>query len=81
MTDEDLAKPDKEMIASEMKDLILEARDKIKPVVKAMPDEELREIIKTLEEVKQEKDVWIYNSEFYNVIQRIGVTLEELRKI
>ena len=52
MTDEDLAKPDKEMIASEMKDLILEARDKIKPVVKAMPDEELREIIKTLEEVK-----------------------------
>ena len=52
MTNEDLAKPDKEMIASEMKDLILEARDKIKPVVKAMPDDELRELISTLEEVK-----------------------------
>ena len=81
MTDEDLAKPDKQMIASEMKDLILEARDKIKPVVKAMPDDELRELIKTLEEVKQENDVIVYHSEFYNVIQRIGVTLEELRKI
>jgi len=41
------------MIASEMKDLILEARDKIKPVVKAMPDHELKELINTLEEVKQ----------------------------
>lgn len=33
MTDEDLSAPDSQMVASEMKDLILEARDKIKPVV------------------------------------------------
>ena len=43
------------MIASEMKDLILEARDKIKPVVQAMPESELREILLTLEEAKQDK--------------------------
>ena len=81
MTNEDLMKPDKQMIASEMKDLILEARDKIKPVVKAMPDEELKELINTLEEVKKENDVIVYHSDFYDVIERIGVTLEELRKI
>ena len=42
------------MIASEMKDLILEARDKIKPVVKAMSDAELKELIMTLEEAKED---------------------------
>lgn len=55
MTSEDLAAPDKQMVASEMKDLILEARDKIKPVVKAMPEEELRELILTLEEAKKDQ--------------------------
>ena len=54
MTNEDLTAPDKQMIASEMKDLILEARDKIKPVVQAMPESELREIIMTLEEAKKD---------------------------
>ena len=52
MTNEDINAPDAQMLASEMKDLILEARDKIKPVVKAMPDEELKELILTLEEAK-----------------------------
>ena len=52
MTSEDLAAPDQMMVASEMKDLILEAKDKIKPVVQAMPEAELREIIMTLEEAK-----------------------------
>ena len=52
MTSEDLAKPDAQMVASEMKDLILEARDKIKPVIQTIPDDELRDLIKTLDEVK-----------------------------
>ena len=52
MTSEDLAAPDPQMVASTMKDLILEAKDKIRPVVKAMPEEELKEIIMTLEEAK-----------------------------
>jgi len=54
MTSEDLAAPDKMMVASEMKDLILEAKDKIRPVVQAMPEAELRQIIMTLEEAKQD---------------------------
>ena len=37
-----------------MKDLILEARDKIKPVVQAMPEEELKALILTLEEAKKD---------------------------
>ena len=52
MTAEEITKPDAMMIASEMKDLILEARDKIKPVVRTMPDEELKSLILTLEEAK-----------------------------
>ena len=54
MTSEDLAAPDKQMLASEMKDLILEARDKIKPVVQTIPEDELRELIMTLEEAKKD---------------------------
>lgn len=55
MTNEDLAVgQDPQMIASEMKDLIMEARDKIKPVIQAMPEEELRGLIKTLDEAKKD---------------------------
>ena len=54
MTDEDLMAPDKQMVAADMKDLILEARDKIKPVIQAMPEEELRSLIMTLEEAKKD---------------------------
>ena len=39
---EDLAKPDAELIKSEMAELIKEARSKIKPVLKAMSDAELK---------------------------------------
>ena len=81
MTSEDLAAPDPQMVASTMKDLILEAKDKIRPVVKAMPEEELKEILMTLEEAKQDGQIVIHRAEFYQVIERIGVTLEELRKI
>ena len=54
MTSEDLMEPDKQMVAADMKDLILEARDKIKPVVHAMPESELKEILITLEEAKED---------------------------
>ena len=81
MTNEDLSAPDSQMIASEMKDLILEARDKIKPVVQAMPESELRELIMTLEDAKEDKTIVVNRPEFYSVLERIGVTLEELRKI
>ena len=54
MTDEDLSAPDKQMVAADMKDLILEARDKIKPVIQAMPEEELRSLIMTLDEAKKD---------------------------
>lgn len=81
MTSEDLAAPDSQMVASQMKDLIAEARDKIKPVIKTMPDEELKELIMTLEEAKQDNQIMINRPKFYEVIERIGVTMEELRKI
>lgn len=81
MTSEDLAAPDPQMLAADMKDLIAEARDKIKPVVKAMPDEELKELIMTLEEAKENKEIIVHSQSFYEVIERIGITLEELRKI
>jgi len=42
------------MVAADMKDLILEARDKIKPVIQAMPEEELRSLIMTLDEAKKD---------------------------
>jgi len=42
------------MMKSTMTDLILEAKDKIRPVVKAMPDEELKEIIMSLEDAKKD---------------------------
>lgn len=55
MKTEDLAKPDTEMIKSEMAELIKEARSKIKPVLKAMSDAELKSLIKTVKEVEGNK--------------------------
>jgi len=81
MTSEDLSAPDKLMLSSEMKDLILEARDKIKPVIQAMPEEELKAIILTLDEAKKDHQIIIHRPEFYQVLEKIGITLEELRKI
>ena len=54
MTNEDFQAPDPELVSSEMKELIKEARAKIKPVLKAMSDEELDSIIITLEEAKKD---------------------------
>ena len=81
MTDIDLRKPDKEVIEADNIELIKEARAKIKPVIKAMSDEEVNAICMTLEEAKEDKELMINRPEFYQVLERVGITLEELRKI
>jgi|LauGreDrversion4_2_1035121.scaffolds.fasta_scaffold1145378_1 hypothetical protein len=81
MTVEDLVKPDAEMIQSEMAELIKEARSKIKPVLKAMTDAELKSLIKTVKEVEGNKQIIINRPKFYEVLTKNGITLEELRKI
>lgn len=52
MTSEDLLDPDPEIKKEEMIELIKEAKSKIRPVIKAMKDEELRSLIKSVEEVE-----------------------------
>jgi hypothetical protein len=68
MTVEDLAKPDAEMMKSEMAELIKEARSKIKPVLKAMSDAELKSLIKTVKEVEGNKQIIINRPKFYEVL-------------
>ena len=65
MTSEDLSAPDPMMVRSTMNDLIAEARDKIKPVVQAMPEDELRGLIMTLEEAKKDHSIIVHRPEFY----------------
>jgi hypothetical protein len=78
---EDLIKPDAELMKSEMAELIKEARAKIKPVIKAMTDAELKSLIKTVKEVEGNKQIIINRPKFYEVLSKNGITLEELRKI
>lgn len=81
MTAEDFLEPSKEQAAADLKDLILEARDKIKPVLKIMSDEELKSIVKSIEDVKGDKQVIVNESRFFEMIRKHDITLEELRKI
>ena len=76
-----MVKPDVEMIQSEMAELIKEARSKIKPVLRAMTDAELKSLIKTVKEVEGNKQIIINRPKFYEVLSKNGITLEELRKI
>ena len=46
-----------------------------------MPEEELRSLIMTLDEAKKDNQIIVHRPEFYQVIEKIGITLEELRKI
>ena len=81
MTDAELRKPDQELIESEMAELIKEARHKIKPVIHAMSKEELESLVKDLKTAKKDSQLTItvlYHSE---VLEKIGINLEELRKI
>ena len=81
MTSEDLAKPDPMFVKSEMAELIKEARDKIKPVIKVMSDEELDSIIMTLEDAKKDKSIILHTAPYEEVLLQLGITLEELRVI
>ena len=60
-TDADLQVPDKEIIEAEMQELIKEARAKIKPVIKAMSDEEVKSICKSLDEMKKGGQMVVIN--------------------
>lgn len=46
-----------------------------------MSDSELKSLIKSIEEVKGDKQVIINRPKFYEVLSKSGITLEELRKI
>ena len=81
MSNADLQAADPELVASEMKELIKEARAKIKPVIKAMSDEELDSMIMTLEEAKKDNSVVIFDQRWNDVMSQLGITLEELRTI
>lgn len=64
-----------------MKELIAEARSKIKPVIHAMSKEELNSLLISLEESKQDNQIIISPKYFNEVLDQIGITAEELRKI
>ena len=57
MTAEDFNKPDRELMKSELDELIKEARAKILPVFQILSDDELKSLIKSVEEVKGDKQV------------------------
>ena len=79
-TDADLDM-NRDLLESDMKDLILEARSKIKPVIHAMSKEELNRLIISLEQAKQNNQIVISNAYYKEVLEKIGITHEELRKI
>lgn len=81
MTAEDFAKPDRELMKHELDELIKEAREKIKPVFQILSDQELKSLIKSVEEVKGDRQVIINRPKFYDVLSKNNITLEELRKI
>jgi len=79
LTDSDLKEV--QLSASDMKELIAEARSKIKPVIHAMSKEELNSLLISLEESKQDNQIIISPKYFNEVLDQIGITAEELRKI
>ena len=46
-----------------------------------MTDEELDAICKDMDELRQDKEVVLFKDEFHAIMERNGITLEELRKI
>ncbi len=81
MKAEDFNKPDRELMKSELDELIKEARAKILPIFQILSDDELKSLIKSVEEVKGDKQVIIHRPKFYEVLSKNKITLEELRKI
>ena len=64
-----------------MKELIKEARAKIKPVIQVMSDEEVKAICKTIDELKKDGQVIFKDDASNDLLDKAGITLEELRKI
>ncbi len=81
MTAEDLLDPDPEIKKADMLELIKEARSKIRPVIKAMSDAELRSLIKSVEEVHGDPQVIVNRPKFMDLLVINGISLEVLRKI
>ena len=82
MTDEDLEiSVDKEIREADLQELIKEARSKIKPVLKTISDEEFKSIVKSIEDVENDKRVIINEARFHHILRQNDITLEELRKI
>ena len=79
LTDNDLKEV--QLSASDMKELIAEARSKIQPVIHAMSKEELNSLLMSLEEAKKNNQIIITPKYFNEVLDQIGITAEELRKI
>ena len=69
------------MLEKEWDLLLEEARAKIKPVLKVMSDEELDSICSDIAELREDKQVFINRDKFHEIMERNGITLEELRKI
>jgi len=61
--------------------LLEEARAKIRPVLKVMSDEELDSICSDMAELREDKQVFINKDKFHEIMNKNGITLEELRKI
>ena len=72
---------DNQLSADDMKELIAEARAKIKPVIHAMSKEELNSLLISLEDAKKNNQIVITKKYFNEVLDQIGITSEELRKI
>lgn len=64
-----------------MAELIKEARHKIKPVINAMSKEELEKLVTDLESAKKNNQLVITKNYKNEVLEKIGINLEELRKI
>ena len=64
-----------------MEELIKEARAKIKPVIQVMSDEEVKAICKTIDELKKDGQVIFKDDASNDLLDKAGITLEELRKI
>jgi hypothetical protein len=50
-------------------------------VIQTISDEEFRKIVKTVDEAREDKQVVINETEFFDILHKNDITLEELRKI
>jgi hypothetical protein len=82
MTTDEINAPEDKALAAEQWNLLLEeARAKIKPVLRTMSEEELDSLCSDINDLEKDKEVIIFKDAFYEIMERNGITLEELRKI